>query len=85
LVNLVGIKSPEWARPVEEAPQALGPLSVRIYIEQAPARAWTATPDEADPAARPLTGRMGTDESGDYLLLEIPSLKYWSLIVLEWE
>lgn len=85
LINLVGIKSPEWARPVEEAPQALGPLSVRIYVEQAPVRAWTATPDGTDPAARSLTGRTGTDESGDYLLLEIPSLKYWSLIVLEWE
>jgi len=85
LINLVGIKSPEWARPVEEAPQALGPLSVRIHVEKAPARAWMATPDEANPAARPLTGRMGTDESGDYFLLEIPSLKYWSLIVLEWE
>ena len=85
LINLVGIKSPEWARPVEEAPQALGPLSVRIHVEKAPARAWMATPDENNPAARPLTGRMGTDENGDYLLLEIPSLKYWSLIVLEWE
>ena len=85
LINLVGIKSPEWARPVEEAPQALGPLSVRIYIKKAPARAWIATPDGTDPAARPLTCRMGTDESGNYLLLEVPSLKYWSLIVLEWK
>jgi dextranase len=85
LVNLVGIKSPEWARPVEEAPQALGPLSVRIYVEQAPVRAWTATPDGADPAARPLTCRTGTDENADYLLLEVPSLEYWSLIVLEWK
>jgi len=85
LINLVGIKSPEWARPIKEAPQALGPLSVRIYVEQSPARAWMATPDGADPAAQPLTCRTGTDESGDYLLIEVPSLEYWSLIVLEWK
>jgi dextranase len=84
LINLVGIKSPEWARPLEEPPQALGALNVRINVEQTPARAWMATPDGADPAAHPLAFRTGTDESGDYVLLEVPSLKYWSMIVFEW-
>lgn len=85
LINLVGIHSPEWAIPVKQKPEILGPLTVRIYVEQTPARAWMATPDKIDPSAQALNFVTGTDESGNYLLFEVPMLEYWSLVVLEWE
>jgi len=85
LINLVGIQSPEWALPIAEAPQTLGPLPVRVYAEEDPVRIWVATPDGSDPAAQPLAHERGKDESGDYLLIQVPSLQYWSLIVIEWK
>jgi len=85
LINLVGLKSPEWALPIREEPKTLGPLPVRVYAEEDPVRIWLATPDGTDPAALPLAHETGKDESGDYVFFEVPSLQYWSLIVIEWK
>jgi hypothetical protein len=60
-------------------------LPVRVYAEEGPVRIWLATPDGTDPAAHPLAHETGKDESGDYLLFEVPTLQYWSLIVIEWK
>ncbi len=85
LINFVGVKSPEWALPIGQPPQTLGPLLVRVYAQEEAARIWLSTPDGTDPAAQPLAHERGQDANGDYLSFEVPALQYWSLIVIEWK
>jgi len=85
LINLVGIRSPEWAITIGKGPQSLGPSAMRVYCGQVPSRVWLATPDGDDPAAKPLAYEMRGDEQGRFLTFELPWLEYWSVIVIEWK
>lgn len=84
LVNLVGVNSPEWAQPIASPPQALGPATVRITADRQIDRIWRATPDGDDPSPQSIAFTRRQDLDGNPIVLEMPFLKYWSVLVLEW-
>jgi dextranase len=81
LINLVGLDSPEWNKPLEAAPRPLGTTQVWIEeVPKSPAAVWIASPDWEDISLRKIPFSFG--DGG--LTLEIPSLQYWDLILLDW-
>lgn len=84
LVNLLGLEAPEWARRLESPPIALGPAAVHIGVDRTVRRIWLATPDGYDPSPHPISFRRGRGVDGEIITLQIPFLKYWDLLVIEW-
>jgi dextranase len=82
LVNLVGLKRPEWKEPVAAPPDPLGSTIVHLSETTSPvSRVWFATPDGDDLSLKPLA----FTQDGDTLTFTIPSLIYWDMIVVEWK
>ncbi len=82
LVNLVGLKRPEWKGPVATPPTPLGSTIVHISKTTSPvSRLWFATPDGVDISLKPLA----FTQEGDTLTFTIPSLIYWDMIMIEWK
>jgi dextranase len=84
LINLLELSSPEWTSPLEADPPALRDLVVRLRTDRPVGRVWWATPDEALPTGQVLAFSTGQDRGHAYTRFRLPSLAYWSLIVLEW-
>lgn len=85
LVNLLGLDSGEWARPLAGGPDPLEDVALRIYTDRPVARLWWASPDGDDLGAFPIDTEAGRDENGAYVALRLPRLDYWTMIVLEYE
>lgn len=84
LINLLEVNTPEWTKEVEQAPRTLGPTVVRIYEPNLEVdRVWFASPDGADLSPRSLEYTVFEDQEGRGIRIEIPSLAYWDLFVLE--
>ena len=80
LINLRGIESVEWAKALEKAPQPLGVTEVRLSnIERKIEGVWFASPDEQNISLVPLN----FTQDGNTIIFEIPSLKYWDLILIK--
>ena len=85
LINLTGLASPEWTEALPSAPTPQGPLTVRLRVDRPVAQAWWASPDGGSPRAIPASVQSRHDAHGDNLVVQLPGLRYWTLIVLEWE
>jgi dextranase len=83
LVNLLDLGSPEWNGLLLADPPPQRDLVVRLYTERPVRRLWWATPDDDDPAGRPLEFSVEKDTGGTYVTFQIPELTWWDLIVLE--
>ncbi|OGO17767.1 MAG: hypothetical protein A2Z14_06820 [Chloroflexi bacterium RBG_16_48_8] len=82
-VNLLGVKSPEWAKEIVNSPKPLGPTTVQIQgAEERAACVWMATPDGEDPSPQFLQYKQ--DNNDKVLTFQIHSLAYWDLVVIEW-
>lgn len=82
LVNLLGLDSPDWNEPIESAPVTINAARIRIdNVDQVATQVWLASPDGDDLSARQLDFR----QENSTLDVEIPSLIYWDLIVIEWK
>ena len=84
LVNLVGIDTGQWSTPIHVGPAPLRALAVQIRTDRPVTRAWWASPDGGDLSAQPLNLMSGRDADGPFVSLALPTLDYWSLIVLEY-
>jgi dextranase len=84
LINLLELSSPEWTGWLEADPPALRDLVVRLRTDRPVGRVWWATPDGGQPSGKVLPFRKGQDRGHAYTSFRLPSLAYWSLIVLEW-
>ncbi len=81
LINFLGIETVEWEKAIRQAPSPLGRTEVRIEgLEKDVAGVWFATPDELNFTLIPLEFTLGDHNS---VIIEISSLKYWDLIVIE--
>lgn len=81
LVNMLGLKHPEWAKKVEP-PAVLGAVSVQLRQAGRPVKqVWFASPDSDTIRLRPLAFTVvdGT------LNFTLPGLEYWDLVMIEWE
>lgn len=81
LINLRGIDSVEWAKELENAPLTLGISKVRLSgFERKIEGVWLASPDEQNISLIPLDF---TQDDENTIIFEIPSLKYWDLILVK--
>ena len=81
LINLRGIESVEWAKAMENAPLPLGITEVRLIgLEKKIEGVWFASPDEQNISLIPLNF---TQDDENTIIFEIPSLKYWDLILIK--
>jgi len=81
LINLRGIESVEWAKELENAPLASGITEVRLSgFERKIEGVWFASPDEQNISLIPLDF---TQDDENTIIFEIPSLKYWDLILVK--
>jgi dextranase len=84
-INLLDVKSPEWAKAVENPPMRLENTSVRITgLDRNVRTVWFATPDREDISAMVLPFVSFEDENGHGVSFQIPSLTYWDVVVFEW-
>ncbi|MBI5670900.1 MAG: hypothetical protein HZC41_23150 [Chloroflexi bacterium] len=84
LVNLVGIDTGDWDRPVTQAPTPMRDLKVRIYTKGNVTRVWAASPDGEDIRPQMLDYTKGQDGSGAYIEVRLPRLDYWTMMVLDY-
>ena len=83
-INLLGLKLPEWGMDIGSPPTILGPTKVSISIDRDVRGVWFATPDDLAISLRKLDFTITQGENEQILSLEIPSLEYWDLILIEW-
>lgn len=83
LINLLGIRSPEWNRALADDPAVQRDLLVRLHTDRPVTRVWWATPDGDRPTGQPLPFSAGRDEAGRYVSFRVAALSVWDLIVLE--
>lgn len=81
LVNFLGVDQPEWNKAVTIKPNSLQNFSLTIDAgTRKAAKIWFATPD--DPQARQ---ELAFTQDKNKLVTTVPSLEYWSMIVIDWE
>lgn len=85
LVNLLDLEGGQWDTPVPSAPTAQTDLEVTLHITRALKNAWFASPDGDDLSAQPITYTTGTDDAGDFIRFTLPSLDYWTMIVVKYQ
>lgn len=80
LINLVGINNPEWKNPIANPPTPLEKMAVRVSIDASVVKhVWLASPDMESPALQELPFQI----DGKDIVFDLPSLKYWDLILLD--
>ena len=90
LLNLTGVASNDWAdlKGVKARPLPLDSLTLKLYysgnaVDMRRDRLWSASPDRAAGAAQRLPYTTGSDQAGHYVRFVLPSLVYWTMVVLE--
>jgi dextranase len=81
LINLLGVKNPEWKPAIPAAPLQMEAVDVLISgVVDPVAKVWSASPDSEDLAAHVLDFKL----DGGELTFQVPSIEYWTMIVIEW-
>jgi len=81
LINLRGIESVEWAEAIESAPLPIATTEVRLTdLENEIEGVWFTSPDDKNISPIPLDF---TQNDKNSISFKIPSLKYWSLILVK--
>ena len=83
LVNLVG-NDDQWRNAANVPPtQTQIPIAYRTGSNVAVAGVYVGSPDSGTPQLTSLPFTTGSDSSGPYISFTVPSLQYWSMIVIE--
>ena len=85
LINLMGLDSLRWDRPLEADPAPQRDLRLRLTTPGPVRRVWWATPDGDSPAGHDLAFSLGREGARSFVTLRLPWLAYWDLIVVELE
>jgi dextranase len=81
LINFVGLDEASWNKPAQTAPTPFTDVTVTLTVERPVTRVWWTSPDNASLAAQSLDFRV----EGNILTVTVPSLNYWSMVVVEYE
>jgi dextranase len=86
LINLLGVRSPEWAREIKQPPEAQEHIDIQISgVTQKIDQIFFASPDGDTISLQEIDFKI-IDESGEReLVFSIPYLEYWDLILIKWE
>ncbi|WP_286172009.1 glycoside hydrolase family 66 protein [Gracilibacillus phocaeensis] len=85
MINLLGVNNNDWRanEGVKETPTLIDNYQVKYYINEEVESVWLASPDMNQNRSVELSMGTGTDEDGDYVLVEIPSLEYWNMLYMK--
>ena len=83
LVNFLGVDSGQWDTPLTHAPQPQTQLPIRVTTNKTVTRVWAASPDGDSLDAQPLEFTTSSGENGRYIAFTLPSLDYWTMVVVE--
>lgn len=83
LINFTNSKSQQWRdnNGTQAIPALIKDTPVSIITNQTVKEVWVASPDIIGGASRSL----GFSQSGNQLVFTLPELKYWTMVVLEYE
>jgi dextranase len=84
-INLLGSADPHWRDVGANRPDAplLRDVKVRIYCDAEPTSAQWATPDREGGRLHALRFHSGQQHGRRYIDIELPSLKYWDVVLLK--
>lgn len=85
MINLLGVSDNDWRanEGKKETPTVIEDYEVKYYFNDEIESVWLASPDRNQNRSIELPVETGTDENGDYVLLEIPSLEYWNMLYMK--
>ena len=83
LINFTDSKSQQWRdnNGIQAIPALIKDAPVSITTNQTVKEVWVASPDIIGGASRSLE----FSQSGNQLVFTLPELKYWTMVVLEYE
>lgn len=85
LINLMGIDGGYWNEPLARPPTPLHDLTVRVRTANLPVtNVWLASPDGETSEAQAVNFTRGSDADGNYVAFSVPSLEYWTMVVVEY-
>ncbi|KIL46812.1 glycoside hydrolase family 66 protein [Jeotgalibacillus campisalis] len=84
MINLLGVSQNDWRANYgeKEKPNKICDFKVKYYYSDEVNSVWLASPDEKDGRSQALSFTKGSDESGDYIVIDVPSLEYWNMIYM---
>jgi dextranase len=82
-INFTNASSLEWRdkNGMQKAPNAITEAAINFTTSRNVRKVWLASPDEASGVARELA----FTKSGNTVSFTLPSLKYWDMVVVEYE
>jgi dextranase len=82
LINLVGLPHADWNEPLPAAPQVLTDLRLELMkVNRRLRGVWLASPDSRELGLKPAAYTLVKGR----LQIEIPGLKLWDLVLIQWE
>jgi len=84
-INLLNVEDTEWvdASRTKAYPSVLSNVEVKRYVNDYPEHVFFASPDEFQALMFELEFQTGTDELGSYITFVLPSLEYYSMVVIQ--
>ena len=86
LINLLGVQSDDWRanEGKKETPTKVEHIEIKYYTDEAINSAWVTSPDpDFNSVSKELKIEQGTDETGNYVQVTVPSLEYWTMVYLK--
>jgi len=84
-INFLHVSSSDWVDSyrTKETPPTLKDVEVKCYVDDFPQSVLFATPDLYQGLMIQIDSRTGTDEFGNYITFVLPSLEYYSMVVIQ--
>lgn len=81
LINLLGLEEGLWAKDTSHPPTLLKNAAVTFNeVDKEAIAVWIASPDQTDFALQ----AVDFVQNGDGLMLTVPTLEYWTMILIQW-
>lgn len=87
MINLLGVMDDKWRANdgEKEKPTHIENFEMKYYYSNDIQGVYFASPDLDGGQTKELSFTKGSDDDGDYILVEVPSLEYWSMIFMRYE
>ena len=86
LINLKDVVNTEWVdnEGKQSAPKAIKNAKIKHYVQKEAANILAASPDYRQGLMDEIKFTKGSDSKGKYVEFELPSLEYWSMVVIQY-
>ncbi|MDF2472669.1 MAG: hypothetical protein K0R21_451 [Anaerocolumna sp.] len=85
LINFIKASHVAWVDEMgtQTAPEVLTGRKVKHYVSIEPTQVGVASPDYKQGVFELVDFEVGNDEAGKYVLFELPSLEYWTMVIIQ--